>query len=312
MNISVVIPLYNKGPHVAAAIDSALEQAFQPCEIIVVDDGSTDGSLDTVRSMQSSLIRIFERSPPGPGGYAARNLGIEKATGEWVAFLDADDRWLPHHLSDLSEAVRQGGTDVGCVFSAFEVKENGRDRPYPLAGSHIRPGRSLDLADVIQGWLATSRCPFWTSASAFRRDLLLDAGLFPAGRARRGGDKDLWLRCAANSRSAFAPRSSAEFHQDGVNRVTKSTKHTELPIIVDTISELMENSTGETRVLLAKLSNLEVEQYARHAAGAGLPIDGRFLKAVRRPGWLPTTMKILGWMALSRAVRLKKSLLPRP
>jgi len=95
---SVIIPVYNKGPHIHHSISSVLNQTFQDFEIILIDDASTDNSLEEIRKFTDPRIRILNRSEPGPGGYAARNLGIKEANAEWVALLDADDIWYPEHL----------------------------------------------------------------------------------------------------------------------------------------------------------------------------------------------------------------------
>ena len=283
MDVSVVIPLYNKAPHVAAAIRSALDQALSPREVIVVDDGSTDGGLEIARAVDDPRVTVLTRSPPGPGGYAARNLGIERASGEWIAFLDADDLWRPHHLSDMAVAVAACAEPVGCVFTRFEVKQAGRDRVYRVADDILTPGRAMGPAPIVRAWLATKLCPIWTGACAFRRSVLIEAGLFPAGRARRGGDKDLWLRAVARAKTAFAPEVSAEFHQDTVNRVTTSTAHTDLPAIVGTIRSLLPTATPEERRLLRALSNQEIALYARYAAGARMKVGRQFLSGLYLP-----------------------------
>lgn len=283
MDFSVVIPLFNKGPHVAAAVRSVLTQTLAPREVLVVDDGSADDGPEQVRAIDDARVKLLFRSPPGPGGYAARNHGVRHAQGEWIAFLDADDLWLPYHLADMAEAVAACTEPVGCVFTRYEVKEAGRDRLNLIADDILTPRRALDLESILRAWLSAQRCPIWTGACAFRRDVLVDAGLFPNGRARRGGDKDLWLRATARAKSAFAPRVSAEFHQDTVNRVTTSTAHTELPVIAGTVRELLPAASLAERKLLRALSNQEVALYARYAAGAGSRVDGRFLRALHLP-----------------------------
>ena len=94
-SVSVVIPLYNKGPHIARSINSVRSQTFQDFELIIVNDASTDNSLGEVARFKDPRINLYHREKPGPGDYAARNLGIEKAKAEWIAFLDADDEWMP-------------------------------------------------------------------------------------------------------------------------------------------------------------------------------------------------------------------------
>jgi len=309
VRISVVIPLFNKEPHVRAAIESALAQSLPPLEIIVVDDGSTDRGLAIVEGMADSRLKIFTRSPPGPGGYAARNLGIQHAQGDWIAFLDADDLWRRDHLADLAAAREAAGASdgIGCLFSRFEVKEEGRDRLYRIDESSIVPGRPITLSAFLRGWLATERCPMWTSAIAIRRDVIAKAGDFPAGRARRGGDKDLWLRCMAVTQGAYAPAPSAEFHQDTVNRVTKSAAHAQLPIIIDTIQTLERSASAEERGLLRRLRNQEIRLYARHAAGAGSIVGPKFLAALH----YPTGLRDAAAIGVYGAAGLIRSRIPR-
>ena len=90
-DITVVIPLYNKSAEIARAVNSVLAQSMLPREIIVVDDGSTDGSGDIVEGINSPLIRLISQENRGVS--VARNVGIEAATTKWVALLDGDDMW---------------------------------------------------------------------------------------------------------------------------------------------------------------------------------------------------------------------------
>src|SRR5690606_31751069 len=96
--ISVIVPAYNKGPHIKRCINSIVKQTYSCFELIIVYDQSSDDTLKGIEEFTDSRIRLFKRDVPGPGGYAARNLGIEKANGNWIAFLDADDEWYPDHL----------------------------------------------------------------------------------------------------------------------------------------------------------------------------------------------------------------------
>lgn len=299
---SVVVPLYNKGPHVGPTIHSALNQTWPAEEIIVVDDGSTDGGLEIVQEIRDDRLRILTRSPPGPGGYAARNLGIRSAKGDWIAFLDADDMWSDHHLQDLASAITACPDRVGCAFSRFEIVEAAGRRPYRHSG-RLMPGRALPLEVLIQAWLDTERCPLWTGATAIRTEVLVDAGLFPEDGTRRGGDKDTWLRALARADAVFVDRPSAEFHQDTVNRVTRSTRHSELPVIVRTIETLLHQATPEQRRLLKALSNQEALLYTRHSAGSGVPFGRDFFQALYPPS-LGDRTKMAGYWLASLAVRL--------
>jgi hypothetical protein len=304
MRYSVVIPLFNKAPHVEAAVRSALEQSLPPAEVIIVDDGSTDGSLDIVRSISDDRIRLLTRTPPGPGGYAARNLGIREASGDWIAFLDADDLWHRDHLASLSDAVASCAEPVGCAFAHFDVIEKGGRRPYVISERHLVAGGPLGLAAILKAWIEQRRCPLWTGAVAIRRDVLIEAGLFPEGRARRGGDKDMWLRALAMTKAAFSPGRTAEFHQETVNRVTKSTSHSSLPIIAQTIRTLLPHADAEERKLLRALSNQEIALYARYATGARVPITYGFLRSIYLPEGMTTLGRVLVLMAIGAPLRL--------
>jgi len=100
MNISVVIPTYNRGYIISRAIDSVLKQTYLPNEIIVVDDGSTDNTNEILKSYRSRINCIWQKNS---GVSASRNTGIEKASGQWIALLDSDDEWLPEKLENNSK-----------------------------------------------------------------------------------------------------------------------------------------------------------------------------------------------------------------
>src|SRR6185312_7639068 len=91
--VSVVLPLYNKAPFITRALDSIAAQTYRNFEAIIVDDGSTDGSGDIAASYPDPRFRVIRQTNAGPG--AARNRGVDEAKGEVLAFLDADDEWLP-------------------------------------------------------------------------------------------------------------------------------------------------------------------------------------------------------------------------
>lgn len=101
--ISVIIPLFNKEKSIVNTLQSVLMQTHQPSEIVIVDDGSTDGSLVEIRKIQSPLIRIVKQENRGVS--AARNLGIKEAKSKWLAFMDADDLWDKNHLELLYKLI---------------------------------------------------------------------------------------------------------------------------------------------------------------------------------------------------------------
>lgn len=260
---SVVMPLYNKAAYVRAAIESVFSQTFPPHEILVVDNGSTDGGREIVTAIGDERVKLLDLSAPGPGGYAGRNIGIRAASGDWIAFLDADDLWNPDHLTVLAEGI-SADPSVRAAATRFDHKFDDRAQLQRIA-PNLEQAVTLDLCGFLSAWLAVRECPMWTGAIAIRRDTLFEAGLFPEGRAVRGGDKDLWLRVLAKGALRYDPRVTAIFHRDSDNKVSKSTTTLDVPCLVETARAMVANATGREAKLLRRLVNQEIAHYARYA-----------------------------------------------
>jgi glycosyltransferase involved in cell wall biosynthesis len=266
IRFAVVIPLFNKRPHIERALRSALAQTTSPSEIIVVDDGSTDGSYEYVRGFEQRGIKLFRRERPGPGGYAARNFGIERATADWIAFLDADDEWLPGHLEEIEKtlAASERPQDVVCIGTGYRnLYPGGREENGIYSRAH--PGAApefLDFKRLLSTWLAVGGAPMWTSATACRRDALIAAGLFPEGRCSRGGDKDMWLRTAALGVTALNPKITANYYKDSVNMVTGKASANDRHCMCQSIEAMLPRTSAAVGLLLRKVYNLEIYKYA--------------------------------------------------
>lgn len=122
--ISVIIPLYNKGKYIARALDSVFSQTYQDYEVIVVDDGSTDTGPQIVQKYKDPRLRMIRQKNAGPG--TAKNHGIHEAKGEYVAFLDADDEWLPEFLRIAYNALQKYPDCDLCVTSFYYGAVGGR------------------------------------------------------------------------------------------------------------------------------------------------------------------------------------------
>jgi glycosyltransferase involved in cell wall biosynthesis len=118
--ISIIIPLYNKGRYISRALDSVFAQTYHDYEIIVVDDGSTDNGVEIVRHYSDSRLRLILQSNAGPG--AARNRGIGESRARFLAFLDADDEWMPEFLQK-SLGILQSNPDCDLTASAYLLGE---------------------------------------------------------------------------------------------------------------------------------------------------------------------------------------------
>ena len=194
---SVVIPAYNQGRWAREAVESALNQGRRDVEVIAVNDGSTDNT-GAVLAEYADRVKIIVQ--PNSGVSAARNRGIAEARGEWIAFLDADDRYRPGHLDRLFQAI-QSCPEAGLVYAdAMYIDEEGREvkakRSPPLGENQFR---SLLLNNAVTA-----------SASAAKKSALDRAGGFPP-QLKAGEDWDLWLRIARNHRLVHVPAISIDY-----------------------------------------------------------------------------------------------------
>jgi len=189
--VSVVMPLYNKVGYVGAAIRSVLDQTFTDLELVVVDDGSTDGSAEVVQGLADRRIRLLRQE--NAGAPAARNAGIAAARGRWVAFLDADDTWRPEKLA-RQLAVLEREPDLVWAAGAYV-----RTRPGPITIEQNVPDQGwLRAPEVLEdGLLAlTDAWCLWTGTVMVRRDILSQLGGFDTSLPT-GDDVLLWSRIAA-------------------------------------------------------------------------------------------------------------------
>jgi glycosyltransferase involved in cell wall biosynthesis len=114
--VSVIIPVYNAERHLASTLESVLAQDYRPIEVLVIDDGSEDGSAEIARSFPE--VRYFHQHNQGPG--VARNAGLENARGELIAFLDADDLWIPSKLT-IQVSYLLDHPETGLVFARQRI-----------------------------------------------------------------------------------------------------------------------------------------------------------------------------------------------
>jgi teichuronic acid biosynthesis glycosyltransferase TuaG len=194
LTVSVVIPAHNSGGTIVETLDSIAAQEVPVREIVVVDDLSTDDTVAVVeqwrRDHQSpALVLVKQDKNTGPAG--ARNRGIEVATGEWIAFLDADDAWLPSKLS-IQLALVNADPEVALVCGRMVPLEASGEgaRIEDVTGGSANPepvGRALLLEDFV------SHNPVGTSTVLVRRDVLVAAGAFDL-QFCGPEDYDLWLR----------------------------------------------------------------------------------------------------------------------
>jgi glycosyltransferase involved in cell wall biosynthesis len=192
--VSIITPAYNAAPYIAETARSVLAQTYGNWEWIVVDDGSTDATREIIAGFDDSRLRLVHTEHSGLPA-VARNRGMSQARGAYVAYLDADDIWLPDKLASQL-ACFDANPNVGLVFSQYRRLHE--DRVTPNMGNVSNPG--MLFADLV---FANFIC---ASTVVVRREPLGAHGLMDEDPAQRGTeDFELWLRLAPHVPFAYVP-----------------------------------------------------------------------------------------------------------
>lgn len=204
--ITVIIPLYNKEASIAMALRGVLAQTYQDFEIVVVDDGSTDGGAAVVETFDDPRIRLIRQANAGVS--AARNRGIAEARGEHVAFLDADDEWMPGFLEEI-RALQEAYPECRAQATNYIFCSNGVKSPTILRKIPFQGERG-----VLTNYFEVASCshpPMWTSAVCIERKLLQEIGGFPVG-IKSGEDLLTWARVALRTQWAYSMKAMAQYN----------------------------------------------------------------------------------------------------
>lgn len=205
-SISAAIPLYNKEREIERAVRSILAQTFQPLEIIVIDDGSTDRSAEIVRGLESPLVRLI--SQPNAGVAAARNRASAAAVGEYIAFLDGDDEWRPGYLEKMAELIGRYPS-CGAYGAAFDI----------VSGNRVFPNCSPATEGIRDDFFreAMTHYILQPSATVIPRRVMECTGGFPEGM-KMGEDLFLWIKIASEYPVCFTPDRLVLYSRTASNR----------------------------------------------------------------------------------------------
>lgn len=240
--VSVVMPTHNNRDYICASIDSCLNQTWGNLEIIVVDDGSTDGTGDLLRERYGERIRYIQQQNAGPG--IARNTGIEAARGDYIKFCDSDDLLYPEHIARCMDVMQQASEAIAVVYTRYRFVD-GDGAPIP-----DKSDPPLLDGDIFCRLLLSNSNAILTSATLVRKAALLHVGMFPADRElRHSEDWDVYLRLAAQYQYANVPEILLDYRWHGGGLT--SNQHA------------------------AAYGRLKVVQMARHYAGRERCIDDR-------------------------------------
>ena len=276
VSTSVVIPSFNRASVLPRAINSVLGHCGPDVEVIVVDDASVDDTRDVVRRMFDDRIRYI-RLQKNRGGGGARNVGVDHARGDYIAFLDSDDEWLPHHLQNSIGLLEDDGLDG--VFSSFFVERNGIKTVYACA----RIGGGQSLPEYILG--AGGGDP--RSSTLVFRVAALRAVRFDES-LRKQQDWDLAIRFAKTHQLGVKPDPSVILHVDAGDRMSAQTNPEATRFFLDRYANEIGATTSArvyTRLMYRALRDGDVSDFYSHCRKTpgqtfALPVSGRRLRCL--------------------------------
>lgn len=209
--VSIIIPTYNRARLIGRAIQSVLDQTYQDFELIVVDDGSTDNTGKVIKIFTDPRIK-YVRHEQNKGGSVARNMGIKVARGEFIAFLDSDDEWLPKKLEKQINCFTKCSDSVGAVYCMLYMQNDS-----------LESGRRVRLSDVRRGNVYNSLLNGWfpapTSAVMLRVRVFEKTGIFDENLPSFQ-DYDLWVRVAQHYEFEFVDEPLGIWHVHSDSQVT--------------------------------------------------------------------------------------------
>jgi glycosyltransferase involved in cell wall biosynthesis len=205
--VSVVIPTRNRARMLETAVRSALDQTFRDLEVLVVDDASEDETPLAVSQFEDTRLRYIRGNSP-VGGAAARNIAIQNARGEYLAFLDDDDEWFPSKLDRQMDVFRTSSVAPGVVYASYLIVD--RNSGDILAQRIASKRGDLSRELLTRNYLGGSSCV------VTRRELLEKVGLFDESLPSFH-DYDLWIRLSPHTQFDFVEEPMLKYYLHGRN-----------------------------------------------------------------------------------------------
>ena len=248
---SVIIPLYNKAPYVAKAIESVLGQTYRDFEVIVIDDGSTDQSLEVAKTFENKTITIV--SQPNSGVSTARNNGVKLAKYPYICFLDADDWWHPTFLEEMKRLITDF-PDAGIYGSGYYIVKNGQERIAPTGGG---AGFERGIIDYCEVYAKTLGMPITSISEVIPKHIFDEEKGFKS-QLKFSEDFDLWIRITLKHIVIVVNKSLASYNEDvDVNNRGVAVHKTYSPVnhFIFNLDYLYDNEKNNHRlkILLDKL-----------------------------------------------------------
>jgi glycosyltransferase involved in cell wall biosynthesis len=310
--VSVVVPLFNKEPYIRRCLESVCRQTMPDFEVVVVDDGSSDGSAETAEGVADSRIRVIRQENGGPG--AARNRGIREARGELIAFLDADDEWRPAFLETII-ALRGAYPEAGIFATGYRRYRRGS---WDIETTLAAPSSGHQRLIRNYHSLATKGNPVWSSNTAIPQRVLAEIGGFDEGKPYGSEDRDLWARVTLKYPVAYDVRILSIYHSEALGRLLDGRAAEPAEPVLHPVVRSLRGALDENRIPADKIPAVKLysdtiqmqcfytQLYARHRANVNtLLTDGYLTARYRALAAVWRTLLSFLPMRLVEAIRLK-------
>lgn len=273
--VSVIIPLYNKGEYISRALDSVFAQTYQDYEVIVVDDGSTDNGLEIVRKFTDPRLRMIHQENAGPG--AARNRGIKESDAPYIAFLDADDEWLPEFLEQTVGSLLHNPECDAAVCSYYQGGER-IDITHRLTQAGICKGPWRLSKGISDEKLKHLLDGFWTGSIVSKAETIRRyGGFYTSKRCNTGEDRYLWLQLAINHKIYRIMEPLSWYHHEASDLTKGGTLCNPIGPIFTDPDPIRSNCSAEYRSLLERWLAQQALVIAHRHAINGMAEDARYL-----------------------------------
>lgn len=265
---SIIMPLYNKAPYVRKAVESIIGQTYRGWDLVVVDDGSTDGSGEVVKNFDDDRIRLIRQENAGVG--AARNRGVAETTTPYICFLDADDWWEPTFLEEMAGLIERH-PNAGIYGTGYWIVKNGKKRLAPIG---VEKGFTEGEINYCQVYAKTLCMPLSSISVCMPRTVFKEMGGFPTG-IKLGEDFVLWIHTALKHKVILLNKPLSNYNQD-VDVAFRGTHHLYEPEVhmLWNLADLdpLEKTNPDYKQLIDNLRTYNLQNYL---------LDSRYREAAR-------------------------------
>lgn len=271
--ISVIIPCYNKSDVISVTIDSVLAQTYEDFEIIIIDDGSTDNSIEVINTYKDSRIRLIPQQNSGVS--VTRNIGIKEAIGSWIAFLDADDWWHPNYLKVLVNNINSNPSVqfIGTQFYSLADKKGWKPNVWV---NQPTQSTSRIITNLPKEWILG--IPFFTSSVCIQKNILFKQSEPFKPRQSQGEDLDLWFRLAEQTSILNITQPLVVYRTEQTSSLSTEAFTTEEPYHIKSMQQRLNTNNIPTHLITSSKYFIAQDKLTRARLSA---IEANRIKALQ-------------------------------